>query len=68
MKLCLRLSFHFPLQVKLYKKQVDELEDNLAMLKEGNDVDEENSPMAKQLASLRVSLSNCLNYEVGLEI
>ena len=56
--------------MKLYKKQVDELEDNLAMLKEGNDVDEENSPMAKQLASLRVSLtkSNFLKYEVGLEI
>ena len=54
--------------MKLYKKQVDELEDNLAMLKEGNDVDEENSPMAKQLGSLRVSLSNCLKCEHGLEI
>eukprot|EP00794_Sanderia_malayensis_P010049 gene10049-11078_t len=40
-------------ETKLYKKLADELEDNLATLKENSVVDEENSPMAKQLASLR---------------
>ena len=42
--------------MKFYKKQVDELEDNLAMLKDGTDNDEENNPYAKQLASLKVNI------------
>lgn len=41
-------------KVNFYKKQADELEDRLAILKENENKDEENNPFAKQMASLRV--------------
>ena len=52
-------------QVKSFKKLTEELEDSLAMLKESSVVDEENSPAAKQLASLRVSLDRILSISSG---
>ena len=51
---CLKKSQILTFKVKFYKKQVDELEDNLALLKEGKDDDDENNPFAKQMDSLRV--------------